>query len=82
MTIIERSQYGTQFYSDAYAYAVGYRDGRTYTPCELPDIALFTDLHQGLYSDGYAQGIRDYYRYDHHDATPAYAPIQDGAPLC
>ena len=27
----------TEFYSDAYAYAVGYRDGRNYAPCELPD---------------------------------------------
>jgi hypothetical protein len=24
------------------------------------------------------QGQRDYERYDHHNATPAYAPIQSG----
>ena len=78
MTIIKRSELGVQFYSDAYAYAVGYRDGRNYEPCELPNVALFSDMHQGLYQDGYAQGIRDYQRYDHHHATPSFAPIQSG----
>jgi hypothetical protein len=68
----------TEFYSDAYAYAVGYRDGRNYSPCELPDISIFIDHHQTLYMDGYQQGQRDYERYDHHNATPAYAPIQSG----
>jgi hypothetical protein len=29
----------TEFYSDAYAYAVGYRDGRNHSYCDLPDIA-------------------------------------------
>jgi len=68
----------TEFYSDAYAYAVGYRDGRNYSPCEFPDIYLFSDHHQKLYCDGVQQGQRDYERYDHHNATPAYAPIQSG----
>ena len=68
----------TEFYSDAYAYAVGYRDGRNYTPCALPDISLFIEPHQTLYADGYRQGQRDYERYDHHNATPGYAPIQNG----
>lgn len=68
----------TEFYSDAYAYAVGYRDGRNYAPCELPDISIFIEHHKTLYRDGYAQGQRDYERYDHHNATLAYAPIQSG----
>jgi len=66
----------TEFYSDAYAYAVGYRDGRNYEPCELPDVSIFIDHHKELYRDGYQQGQRDYERYDHHNQTPAYAPIQ------
>jgi hypothetical protein len=65
----------TEFYSDAYAYAVGYRDGRaTYRvdECrpELPDVAKFTAAHQSLYGDGYAQGVRDYYAYDHAEKDP------------
>jgi hypothetical protein len=68
----------TEFYSDAYAYAVGYRDGRGYTPCVLPDVLIFSNHHQALYRDGYEQGRRDYERYDHHNATPAYAPLQSG----
>ena len=68
----------TEFYSDAYAYAVGYRDGRGYTPCVLPDVLIFSDHHQALYRDGYKQGQRDYERYDHHNETPAYAPLQSG----
>jgi len=68
----------TEFYSDAYAYAVGYRDGRNYSACEFPDVYLFSDHHQKLYCDGCEQGKRDYERYDHHNATPAYAPIQSG----
>jgi hypothetical protein len=68
----------TEFYSDAYAYAVGYRDGRNYTGCDFPDVFLFSDHHQALYCDGVQQGQRDYERYDHHDQTPAYAPIQSG----
>jgi hypothetical protein len=68
----------TEFYSDAYAYAVGYRDGRNYAPCELPDISIFIDHHKTLYLDGYQQGQRDYERYDHASETPAYAPIQSG----
>jgi hypothetical protein len=68
----------TEFYSDAYAYAVGYRDGRGYSPCELPDVSIFTDHHITLYRDGVQQGQRDYERYDHHNETPAYAPLQSG----
>ena len=69
----------TEFYSDAYAYAVGYRDGREGNNVALPSVALFVDHHRDLYRDGYAQGQRDYERYDHHNAAPAYAPIQSGA---
>jgi hypothetical protein len=68
----------TEFYADAYAYAVGYRDGRNYLPSELPNVYLFSDHHKTLYRDGVQQGQRDYERYDHHDQTPAYAPIQSG----
>lgn len=68
----------TEFYSDAYAYAVGYRDGRNYSAGEWPNIYLFSDHHQALYLDGCQQGQRDYERYDHHNATPAYAPLQSG----
>jgi hypothetical protein len=67
----------TEFYSDAYAYAVGYRDGREYAR-ELPNVSLFSDHHKTLYLDGYQQGQRDYERYDHFNETPAYAPIQSG----
>jgi hypothetical protein len=68
----------TEFYADAYAYAVGYRDGREGNNVALPDVGLFTEHHQTIYRDGYEQGKRDYYRNDHHDATPAYAPLQGG----
>jgi hypothetical protein len=33
----------TEFYSDAYAYAVGYRDGREGNNVELPALDLFID---------------------------------------
>jgi hypothetical protein len=69
----------TEFYSDAYAYAVGYRDGRNHSYCDLPDIAKFKDHHQALYQDGYRQGMRDYQSYDHHDAEPAYNPMEISA---
>lgn len=68
----------TEFYSDAYAYAVGYRDGREGNNVELPALDLFIDNHKTLYRDGYQQGKRDYERYDHHNQAAAYAPIQSG----
>jgi hypothetical protein len=68
----------TEFYADAYAYAVGYRDGRNHAASELPDVSIFSKHHQTLYIDGVYQGQRDYERYDHHNETPAYAPIQSG----
>ncbi len=72
-----------EFYSDAYAYAVGYYRGRkTYGMNEdlepLPDIQRFTPAHRELFEDGYMQGQRDYQRYDHMNQTPAFAPIQSG----
>lgn len=69
----------TEFYTDAYAYAVGYRDGREGNNVEFPELSRFIEHHQTLYRDGYEQGKRDYFRYDHHDQTPAYAPIQSAA---
>ena len=69
----------TEFYSDAYAYAVGYRDGREGNHKELPNIAKFSGHHQALYADGYQQGKRDYQSYDHHDAEPAYNPMEISA---
>ncbi len=73
----------TSFYSDAYAYAVGYYRGRkTYGMNEPlstgPDYDRFSVNHKALFEDGYMQGQRDYERYDHHNETPAYAPIQSG----
>jgi hypothetical protein len=68
----------TEFYSDAYAYAVGYRDGREGNNVAFPVMEIFINHHKTLYRDGYEQGKRDYERYDHHNETPAYAPIQSG----
>ena len=65
----------TEFYSDAYAYAVGYRDGREGNH-GLPDVAKFSGHHQSLYADGYQQGKRDYKSYDHHDADPIFNPME------
>ena len=66
----------TEFYTDAYAYAVGYRDGREGNNVEFPDMNKFIEHHQNLYRDGYEQGKRDYFNYDHHNAIDAYAPIK------
>ena len=66
----------TEFYTDAYAYAVGYRDGREGNNVEFPDMNKFIEHHQDLYRDGYEQGKRDYFNYDHHNTIDAYAPIK------
>ena len=59
----------TEFYSDAYAYAVGYREGRNFKSYDFPDTDLFSDHHQQLYCDGAEQGKRDRELYDDHKKT-------------
>lgn len=69
----------TEFYSDAYAYAVGYRDGRQLMSNDLPSVGRFSDHHVTLYQDGYRQGVRDLRSYDNGDTDHIYNPMEAAA---